>query len=482
MQRKKPPAFGATLAGLRFREGWQQRELAAEHGLTGSALSKLESGDSHFDRERLDALAATMGLKPEVVDRALAGWQEVEDLQSAAALPTSPLAAAERETRWAAGQLGKDLEGAGRSEFGPLAGSLAVEKERADGREAAAWLLGRPRADWPLLVRGAREYQGQAVCMAVCELSVEAAADKPERALELARLAVLIAEQTPEDLALQGFAQAHLGNAWRVAGKPRTAAPVMGEAKVLWEQGEEEPGILPPARILDLEASLLRAQRRFGEALALLERALELSPDAASRGRVLLNKGFTLEQQGNLEGAVAALRQAAPLIDTQAEPRQACVLRYNLTVILLHAGRLDEAAELIDEVWDLAGELGLELDLLRTRWLGARLLAARGRIADAAAELQEVQEAFARRGILSDTGLATLELAALRLELGQDAEVQELARQTYEILVSQGVQREALGSLLVFFQAAERRTVTRELVHELLDRCREQAPERGLEA
>ncbi len=206
---------------------------------------------------------------------------------------------------------------------------------------------------------------------------------------------------------------------------------------------------------------------------------MELSPDDPSRGRILLKKGFTLEQQGDLEGAVAALQEAAALFDRQGEPRQVFGARFNLIVVLLHGGCLAQAEELLDEVWELAGELGFELDLLRTRWLGARLLAARGRTAEAAAEMQEVQEAFARRGILSDTGLATLELAALRLELGQAEEVQTLARQTYEILVSQGVQREALGSLLVFFQAAERRAVTRELVRKLLDRCREQAPEHG---
>jgi tetratricopeptide (TPR) repeat protein len=478
MARKKPPAHGAVLESLRFREGWPQQELAAKLGITGSALSRMERGETRLTRERLDALLAPLCLPTEVVDRALENWQETEDLIQAAAPPASPVEAARRSVRRTASQVAEDVEEAVLSGLGPWAEAQAVDQARARGRQAAVRLLARPREDWPLLVQYAREYQGQAVCAAMCEESIKAAADKPERALELARLAELIAEQTPDDLAGRGYAKAHVANALRVSGEPRTAEPVLAAAKALWEQGADAPGIFPPARILDLEASLLRDQRRFEEALALLEQALELSPDDASRGRILLKKGFTLEQQGDLEGAVAAVQEAAARSTEHSEPRQTFGVRFNLIVTLLHAGRLTEAENLLTEVWELAGELGLELDLVRTRWLGARLLAARGRAAEAAAEMKEVQGAFARRGILYDTALATLELAALLLDLGQAAEVQRLARQTYEILLSQGVQREALGSLLLFFEAAERRAVTRELVRDLLHRCREQAPDR----
>jgi transcriptional regulator with XRE-family HTH domain len=478
MDRKKPPAYGAVLESLRFREGWPQQKLAAKNGITGSALSRMEHGETHLTRARLDALLAPLGLPAEVVDRALANWQETEDLIQAATPPASPVEAARREVRRTASQVGEDVEEAVLSGLGPWAEAQAVDQARARGREAAARLLARPREDWPLLVRYAREYQGQAVCAAMCEESIKAAADKPERALELARLAELIAEQTPDDLAGRGYAKAHVANALRVSGEPRTAEPVLAAAKALWEQGADAPGILSPARILDLETSLLLDQRRFDEALALLERALGVSQDDESQGRILLKKGFILKQHGDFEGAVAALQAAAARTSGHGEPRQTFGVRFNWVVTLLHAGRLTEAENLLAEVWELAGELGFELDLLRTRWLGASLLAARGQTAEAAAEMKEVQGAFARRGILYDTALATLELAALLLDLGQAAEVQEMARQTYEILLSQGVQREALGSLFLFFEAAERRAVTRDMVCDLLRRCREQDPGR----
>ncbi|HEV3073313.1 MAG TPA: hypothetical protein VHB47_02750, partial [Thermoanaerobaculia bacterium] len=67
--------------------------------------------------------------------------------------------------------------------------------------------------------------------------------------------------------------------------------------------------------------SLLKEERRFGAALELLERvfATYTSEDPEIRdlhlaGRVLVNKANTLEQIGDVEQAIAVLREAAPLV------------------------------------------------------------------------------------------------------------------------------------------------------------------------
>lgn len=69
MARKIPLLPGLALTGLLKAHGWTAKELAAKAGVSQSAMSAYESGD--VTRERLDELAALMGLGPEEVEQAL---------------------------------------------------------------------------------------------------------------------------------------------------------------------------------------------------------------------------------------------------------------------------------------------------------------------------------------------------------------------------------------------------------------------------
>jgi hypothetical protein len=75
-------------------------------------------------------------------------------------------------------------------------------------------------------------------------------------------------------LRVRGFATAHAANALRVAGELKAADALMEEAKRLWHAGSDPDAVLDPGRLLDLEASLRRDQRRFEETLTLLDEAL----------------------------------------------------------------------------------------------------------------------------------------------------------------------------------------------------------------
>lgn len=57
------------------------------------------------------------------------------------------------------------------------------------------------------------------------------------------------------------------------------------QAKRLWQVGSDPGRVLDPGRLLDLEASLRRDQRRLDEALALLDEAATVS---RFPGRVLI--------------------------------------------------------------------------------------------------------------------------------------------------------------------------------------------------
>jgi tetratricopeptide (TPR) repeat protein len=233
--------------------------------------------------------------------------------------------------------------------------------------------------------------------------------------------------------------------------------------------------LLDASRLPDLEASLRRDQRRFPEALRLLERALAACGSPARAGRILLKTAFTYEQMGDCEGAIAALKRAAPLVEKSGEPRQLCVLHFNLAVNLCHLGRHFEAKPLAAKARDLLVTIGNDLDLLRQNWLEARIAAGFGLRAEAIATLRRVREGFVDRRVPYDAALATLDLAVLLLEEERTAEVRAVAPEAVPIFESLDVQREVLAASRLFWASVEQDTATAAVarrLRELLERAR----------
>jgi len=415
-----------------------------------------------------------MGLGSEAIDSTLF-WLETMDLEVPG--PSgSPFALDETERR----RLMQAAMAAGWSAIHATLPILTRERWSAQAREARSqvpelWrcLSGYGPEDRRRLVEGGDKFRRWALAEFLTDLSAQAAADGPARALELAELALFIAERALGGelwrSRLEGYCQAFLGNARRVAGDLRAAERAFAQARVLWEEGgAADPGVLDGSRLLDLEASLRRAQRRFPEAVGLLDQALRAASTPARAAHILLAKGFTHEQMGDCHGAIDALQRAAPLIDAGREPRQVFGLRFNLAVNLCHLGRYSEAAPLVVEVRELAIALRNDLDLLRVLWLEARAGAGLGRRTEAIAALRQVRDDFAARRLPYDAALATLNLAVFLLEDERTAEVRELAAEMAPIFASLEVRRETLAALRLFWLAAEQEAATAELGRRLL--------------
>lgn len=324
------------------------------------------------------------------------------------------------------------------------------------------------------LIEEGREYQSFALCELLCAESARTAADSAQKAVELAELALLVARLVPGEpgwrARLEGYSGGHLANAIRVGGALQLAEQNLAPALRLWEAGApSDPGILDPIRLLDLEASLRKDQRRLSEALALLDRALATSPAPEATGRLLIKKAGTLEKLGRHEEALAILAEAGPRVEGTDNPRLPVVVRFGVIVNLCGLGRYDEAERLLPEVQTMVASQGKRLDLLRLRWLEGRVAGGLGRIDEAAGKLASVKEEFADLGIAYDAALATLELAVLLLDHRRTAEVRELAEPSKRIFDAQGVAREALATLEVFREAAAREVLTTAFVRRLLD-------------
>ncbi len=319
------------------------------------------------------------------------------------------------------------------------------------------------------VVKVAREFQSWALVELLCEESVVQASRDVERASFLARLAREIAERIPGPKGwrqcVQAFATAHAANVLRVAGKLKASAALFEEAKLLWHAGSDPDTLLDPGRLFDLEASLCRDQRRFGDALALLERARGVSRCPAN---TLISKGFTLEVMGDYDQAIEALLEAQAQPDLQTDPRLRNILHCNLALNFTHAGRFDEAAELTRQARNVAGDLGDTITLLRLTWIDALIAAGLGRTGEALTLLEQARQGFADRGMGYDVALALLEQAVLLLDEGRTAEVKALARDLPEVFKAEEVHREALAALRLFHEAAELEAATADLARRVL--------------
>ncbi|HEX3527059.1 MAG TPA: helix-turn-helix transcriptional regulator [Thermoanaerobaculia bacterium] len=351
----------------------------------------------------------------------------------------------------------------------PTAGDrdLAAELwERLRGRDHSARLA---------LVEETPKYQTWALAERLCHESVAEAADDPKEAVRLAMLALRLVEVLSGEPAwlclLAGYVWAFVGNARRVDSDLPGAEEAFRRAWKLWKEGAAaDAGLLDGSRLLDLEASLLRAQRKRAAALERLDQALAMHPAGEGRGRVLLKKGFTLEQMGRYEEAVEALREAALWIDRERQPRWYFGMRFNSGVCLCHTGRHAEAAALLPELRAFTGA-GLRaqgIDPWRLRWLEGRIAGGLGSADEGIEALAEARTAFAAKEIRYDEALISLELAGLYLEQGRTAEVKELVAVMEPVFRAQGVHVEAQKALALFRRAVELETVTLELVRRLV--------------
>lgn len=324
----------------------------------------------------------------------------------------------------------------------------------------------------PLQLRTARELTALhtwAMVELAAEESVKAASRDLKKAFQWARIACQLAKKIRGAKAwrnrLRAYALAAYANAERVAGRLRAADRTMEKAKRLWNEGLDPDHILDPGRLLDLEASLRRAQRRFPEALACFAGALPLSHRPA---RILINKAFTLEVMGDYQGAVAVLLEAEPLLEEDRDPRLRYNHRINWAVNKIHLGQIAEAAELASQVRDLAERLDDKIFLIRVLWLEGRIAAGQGRSKQAVQRLEEAEQGFAANKMWYDVSLALLEREVLLLEEERVAEAKSASLRLVAVFEAQGVHREALAALRIFYEAAQSGTATAQRARNLL--------------
>jgi transcriptional regulator with XRE-family HTH domain len=480
MNELKAEILGELVRFIRWLRNWNQAKLARKTGISKSQISRYEAGLEIPGPSQFQRIASAGGVPLRLMGFI---WSCLQLIRSAIAAATAGegtpgnLDARSEETRAAIGQAVDRALSLARVELALLRGTAMSTPPRPPTEEDISRadalvekLRNSSEGKRRLLIEGAPSFRSWVVCLRLCTASESAAANVPAEALNLAELALFIASRVPETDAfrsrLEGYCTGFIANAQKVSNQLRLADATMARAWCRWKAGAADKRLLSEARLLDLEASLRWAERRFTEALKLHDEALAVAlPE--ERGHLLLNKSAALEQKGDYEGSIQILKQADQEIDQKRQPRLHCVLRFNLAANLLRLARAQEAAPIVREVRKLADALGNELDSIRTLWLEGNLFAGLGQLEEAAAALEQVCRALQK--LPFDHALACLDLALVYRDAGRLAEVQELAVEMVKVFEALKVHREAIAAAIVFRDAAVRGAVTETLVRRLQD-------------
>jgi tetratricopeptide (TPR) repeat protein len=352
---------------------------------------------------------------------------------------------------------------------------LEIERQRSRADQLWDELRAHPPSRRLLMVENASRFQTYALVELLLGECRRTWCDDPGHAEELAELALAVTYRLERRVHgpallndLKAEAWTYVANCRRIRADVRSVSEAFEIAESYRAGGTGDP--LQEAEMLDLQATFLREQGRFGESSHTLERAILIyraAGDSHAEGRTLIQQANVAWERGDEEAAIALLERAAGLVQPDRDPRLAFVLKHDLARFRGLAGRPEEAAALIPELRRLALEAGGRLDRLRLLWTEGLILARQGRVGVAEAMLRRAVVGFARSGAGYDAALAALDLAAVLLEAGQSGEARALAADLMPIFASRDIHREGLAALAIFQNAIERETATVTLVREL---------------
>ena len=243
---------------LRFHGGLSQTELGEASGVSQSEISKYEQGAVPVPEPKLRSIAEAVKVE----------WPSVVHLRRFFAMLFP--AAKHRQGVRVDGPPDLEVFEAARlavmpyliedeEEAGPT-----PEEERREAEEIWTNLQRHPIPKRRELLGYTYHAARSCALMArICEASLQAADRDAQEASELADLAMFIAGRVPEELRsrAEGYCWAHLAHARRAAGDADGPKEAFALAWKLWQAGGASE-LLPERRMLELEASLQRAQRQ----------------------------------------------------------------------------------------------------------------------------------------------------------------------------------------------------------------------------
>lgn len=305
--------------------------------------------------------------------------------------------------------------------------------------------------------------QSWGLCESLLARSRACRHNDPEQMLLLAERAVAVAsdldpmEYGRELVAdLRARTLSELANAYRVADDLEAAERAMRRATEWSSQGTQDPLLL--ARMMDLTASLRGAQRRFPEALVLLQAVYALYErhgDRHNAGRALISKGLFTGYNNDPERAIELLSAGISMIQPAADPKLVLSALHNLVGFMADCGRFRQAQRLLRRCREAYFAVGDRLSLLRLCWLEGRIAFGLGQLRRAERSLVQARQQFEQAGLINQAALISLDLAAVWLLQGKSRNTRHLIEEMVAVFRAQRIAREVLAALILLKESFE---------------------------
>ncbi|HEV3074757.1 MAG TPA: hypothetical protein VHB47_10100 [Thermoanaerobaculia bacterium] len=316
--------------------------------------------------------------------------------------------------------------------------------------------------EMPAHLRGLAGYE------ALLERSWPLRFDDPRQMVQLCELAsVVAAGLSPSRYGgervrdFQCRAAIELANAYRVIGRPAEAQAALNEALEFFRMGTQDR--LMAARLFVIQAQVSGDRRNFETALAAFDSAIKVYRDYGEPyqvGDTLIKKGMYCGYACRLDEALELLTEGLALIDSTTHPELALLAVHNQANILVDSSRYREARTLLWRNQPLYRRYGGRVLCLRLRLLEGRIHAGIDEPERADRDFEEARRGFAELGQPYMATLVLLDLAALHIRQGRDADARREALEAADTFLGLNIGREAAVAMMLLKSTVKFRLAT----------------------
>ncbi len=352
-----------------------------------------------------------------------------------------------------------------------LAQARAIAAEDGYARELLLPLVDSPIRFSEAHVGNDPRFRTLAVIRLLCSIANKTHEQQPQYGLQLADTALSICAKLPEPAKSKsawfvGTAWKERANALRYLGRFREAEAALDEAEKAFAS-DERPEPFDLAIVAYVRASVYCQMERFDDAVTNARAAATTFQEYGDMGRylsALMAEGLGYYCADRDIESAGLMERVAGLARSTGEVEILSRALVNAANSYTRLGEHDKATEFYASALDLLVALDLPTEYARVSWAVAALKLETGSYEEGLAGLDASRIRLLQLGMANDAALATLDLVAGLLAVGEVDRVPDLCRAISVTFSSEGVMRSAKKALAYLAEAVASGQATIEAV------------------
>jgi tetratricopeptide (TPR) repeat protein len=312
-------------------------------------------------------------------------------------------------------------------------------------------------------IRNEERFHSLKLCQLLQKRSRENWFLDPAAALELADLAVVVAQYLDFGRYGSGLVEdsralslAYLGNAFRITSDLWRADQALRQAWIHHFEAGEDPST--ETELLDLTCSLRNVQGRYDEAARLSDRVIANHREGQNRrleGAALIHKACVLGHSGRYAEATLLVRAGLARIDANQSPQLLLSGIHNLVWLLCRSGSPEKARDLLATNRILFDELGEGNALLmRMPRLEGEVVGSLGLYSQAEALFLNARDRYLECGFGTDVLTISFDLAEIYTRAHQRRKAKNLLSEIIPMGEALGLRQDVFLARLLYNQVS----------------------------